>query len=473
MRRRLGAALAAPAGWGAGGLDTLRSDFGLGGGLAIAGFAGLAVIVGALAGIAPALAIGLSVGLVFALLAFTNLGGAFVVFTFLAFLEFALPSGAAVGISKGAGLVLAMARLARSRRPGTRGMFDGPPGSPTCCSPSSAGASAPPGRRAPATPQAVCVTCSTSPCWRSLHGDPLPRVRDRLLRRFTAGTAFTGLRPDPHADDRLAEAAPPARSATRTARAILVAGIVISIALAVTARDSPSFASPRAPGALACSASCSPGRAAVIALAHRPHTILVARSAGDRWRSSASRSRSARSSSSPPCPRVHSRLISQTFPARFEQRPHDHLWSTAYVRGQPRSMRRARQLPEGLDQFVLELGTLARNDQIIDSPKVAHNAYLRPSPSWGSWACCSLAILALLSLRPRRPEFRVQRPRGGFSRGRSSSPLRGSPAMSPRSSAAAWLLLAMGPVCCRDPRKAVSSARGSGGSPDASPRNRS
>ncbi len=65
-----------------------------------------------LAGIEPRLAIGATLGLAFALLAFLNLTAGLVAFTVLAFLEFALPDGAA-SFTKGAGLLLALAWLAR------------------------------------------------------------------------------------------------------------------------------------------------------------------------------------------------------------------------------------------------------------------------------------------------------------------------------------------------------------------------
>ena len=115
MSTRAAEPRAVPAGWGSGGGPRLGrlSDIDLGLWVGTAGFAGLAALIGLIAGIDPALAIGAALGLVFALLAFTNLAAAVVVFSFLAFLEFAVPSGAAVALSKGAGLLLAMAWLAR------------------------------------------------------------------------------------------------------------------------------------------------------------------------------------------------------------------------------------------------------------------------------------------------------------------------------------------------------------------------
>ena len=226
MRRRLGAALAAPAGWAAGGLGTLRSDVGLGGGLgASPGSPASRSSSGRSPGSQPALAIGLSVGLVFALLAFTNLGGAFVVFTFLAFLEFAVPC-----------------RGCRQHQQGRRaGAGDGVAGP----------------RRDDQGRESTFLTAHPgitylllaflgwsvlSTTWSASTGDTLvavsrylldftllviaftairaPRVRDRLLRRVhRRNRVHGGLRPDPHADDRLRRGGPPGQLGRRRERA--------------------------------------------------------------------------------------------------------------------------------------------------------------------------------------------------------------------------------------------------------------
>ena len=92
-------------------LDSLR-EASWGATFGIAGFALAALVIGVLAGISRAWRSASTLGLAFALLAFLNLSAGLVAFTILAFLEFALPGGAA-SFAKGAGLLLALAWLAR------------------------------------------------------------------------------------------------------------------------------------------------------------------------------------------------------------------------------------------------------------------------------------------------------------------------------------------------------------------------
>jgi O-antigen ligase len=482
MRRRLGAALAAPAGWGAGGLDTLRSDFGLGGGLAIAGFAGLAVIVGALAGIAPALAIGLSVGLVFALLAFTNLGGAFVVFTFLAFLEFAVPSGAAVGISKGAGLVLAMAWLARvATTRGREGTF----------------LTAHPGITYMLLAFLGWSVVSTT--WSASAGDTLVAVSRYLLdftllviaftairRReyaiaffvaFIAGTAFTagyGLIHTPTTDSAEAARLDSSVGDANEFAAILVAGIVISIALAVTARDSPvlRFAAGTTAALALFSFVLTGSRSGVIALCVVVLTTILV--AGKRWRPMAvvvglALSIGAIVFFAAFAPASIRDRISQTVPGQVpEQEGRTTIWQVGWRMFEDNPVHGVGlgSFQKASINFVLEPGTLARTDQIIDSPKVAHNAYLETLAELGIVGLLLfLAILAfplVCALLAARNFARVNDLQLEVLSRALVVALAGILAadffVSAQLSKLLWLLLAMGPVLLAISRKALSSA---------------
>lgn len=79
----------------------------------MAAFAGLAATVGLLAGIDPRIAIGVTLGLNFLLLAFVNLAAGLVAFVLLSFLEFVLPTGSALSLIRVAGLILTLAWLAK------------------------------------------------------------------------------------------------------------------------------------------------------------------------------------------------------------------------------------------------------------------------------------------------------------------------------------------------------------------------
>jgi hypothetical protein len=98
----------------------------------IAGLAGLGAAVGLIAGISPEVAIGVSFGLAFLLLAFANLAAGLHVFVLIAFLEFVLPGGSVLSLTKLAGLVLTLSWIARiASNPGERIFFSDYPGATT------------------------------------------------------------------------------------------------------------------------------------------------------------------------------------------------------------------------------------------------------------------------------------------------------------------------------------------------------
>jgi len=95
----------------------------------IAGLGGLAALLGLLAGIEPKLAIGASLGLAFLALAFSDLAVGLLCFVLISFLEFVLPAGSVLSLSKLAGLVITLSWLARiATNPRERTLFSDHPG---------------------------------------------------------------------------------------------------------------------------------------------------------------------------------------------------------------------------------------------------------------------------------------------------------------------------------------------------------
>ena len=89
----------------------------------------LAAIVGLIAGIEPMLAIGLTFGLAFLLLAFSDLSAGLIAFVMISFLEVILPGGGVLSLTKLAGLVIMLSWLARvATNSGERIFFTDHPG---------------------------------------------------------------------------------------------------------------------------------------------------------------------------------------------------------------------------------------------------------------------------------------------------------------------------------------------------------
>ncbi len=93
-----------------------------------AGLGMLAALLGLIAGVDPRIAIGLSFGIAFLLLAFSDLSAALLIFVLISFLEFVLPGGPVFSLTKLAGLVLTLSWLARVvTKPGERLFFSDHP----------------------------------------------------------------------------------------------------------------------------------------------------------------------------------------------------------------------------------------------------------------------------------------------------------------------------------------------------------
>ena len=471
---------AVPAGWGSGGGRRFGrlSDIDLGLWVGTAGFAGLAALIGLIAGIDPALAIGAALGLVFALLAFTNLAAAVVVFSFLAFLEFAVPSGAAVALSKGAGLLLAMAWLARvATARGRESTF------------------------LTAFPGITYLLLAylgwgvLSVTWSPDASETLITVSRYLLnfallviaytaigsRRYAiwffiawmAGTAFTAIYG-------LIDA--PTTDAAQTARlessvgdanefaAILVAGIVLSLALSATARHAPIL---RLAGCVTVllamfSFVLTGSRSGVISLVVVIITCVLV--AGRRWRPMAAVTAVAVAVTAVIffaafAPGSIRERIAQTVPGQVNTAAEGRttIWQVGWrmVEDKPFHGVGLGSFQAASINYVLLPGTLARSDEVIDTPKVAHNIYLETLAELGIVGAILFGGILIF------PIFCALRAAGNFARAGDTQmeilsralvvALAGVLAadffVSAQLSKLLWLLLAMGPVLLALSRK--------------------
>jgi O-antigen ligase len=405
---------------GPGALDDLRAS-GFAGWLALAGFAFAALVVGVLAGIEPTLAIGVTLGLAFALLAFVNLPAALVVFTFLAFLEFALPTGAAVSFSKGAGLLLAMAWIARVVTSRDEETFFSAHPATTYLMLAYLGWGV----------LSLTWTESTSETLVDLSRYLLNfallvitftavRTRTAVMAIFTAwvvGTAVTalyGLINSPTGDPAEAVRLESSVGNANVLATILVAGLVLAIGTAAAARFSPMLRlAATGTAVLALFSFVFTGsRSGVIALVVVVIAAVVV--AGRRWRGRALLGALALTLTAVVffaafAPADIRDRIAQTVPGQVpDTEGRSTLWQVGWRMVEDHPVRGV-----GLGSFqsssihyLLEPGSLSRSDQIIDTPKVAHNIYLQALAEQGVigllMLCGILAIPVACALRAAR-----------------------------------------------------------------------
>ena len=359
-------------------------------GIGVVAFA--AVSVGVLAGIEPQLAIGATLGLAFMLLAFVNLSAALVAFTLLAFLEFALPTGAAVSASKGAGLLLAMAWLARvASNRDERTFFSAHPGATYLM-------------------LAYLGWGITSLTWTESTSETLVDLSRYLLnftllvlvftavrtRRYAmavfaawvAGTAVTaayGLIHSPTGDPAQAVRLESSVGNANVLATILVAGLVLSVGVAVSSKRSPILRTAAiGTAALALFSFVLTGsRSGVIALVVVLFTTVLV--AGPRWRGRALLGSVALMLTAVIffaafAPAEIRDRIAQTVPGQVpDTEGRSTLWEVGWrmVEDHPvRGVGLGSFQPSSI-HYILEPGELTRSDQIVDTPKVAHNIYLQ------------------------------------------------------------------------------------------------
>jgi O-antigen ligase len=356
------------------------------------GFALIAAMLGALAGFDPKLAIGGSLAIGFVLLAFTNLAAGLVVFTFMTFAEFALPAGAA-SLTKAAGLLLVLAWLAKvatEREAGKTFIQAHPVETYLIIAFLGWGAFSVSWSETPSGTLDnlfryflnFTVVVITYTAYRRREDINL------ALYAWVAGTFFTaayGLVGSPSTaspeDVRLASTVGDANELAM----VLVAGTTLSIAVAINARRSPALrlAASGTAGLALFALVLTGSRSGVLALAAAVITTVLV--AGPGSRAKALFAAGALSvvaivffvAFAPPAIKER---ITQTLPGQV---PNTEGRSTIWQVG----WRMAKDNPVkgvGLGSFetssihyVLEPGSLERADQVIDTPKVAHNIYLQ------------------------------------------------------------------------------------------------
>ena len=357
-----------------------------------AGYAATAAFVGLLAGLDPKLAIGAALGFAFVLVAFTSLAAGLTVFTMLGFLEFALPSGATLSLSKAAGLLLALAWLARvATRHSEETFFD-------------------------AHPLASYVLFAflgwglLSISWSETTSGTLGDLSRYFLNMTVIVIAFTALRERRYvywifgawivgaaiaavyglltkpsvAPDEAYRLSSSVGNANVLAT-VLVAGLVLALAGGIAARHSPAIrAAAWSTAVLALFSSFFTGsRSGAIAFG----VVIVASVlfAGRKWRgrvflAAAATAVIAVMSFFAFAPEAIKQRVTQTAPGQVQATDgRGTIWQVGWrmVEAHPIHGVGLGSFQTSSIHYVLQPGTLERSDQVIDTPKVAHNIFLQ------------------------------------------------------------------------------------------------
>jgi O-antigen ligase len=356
-----------------------------------AALAALSVLLGLLAGIDPALAIGASLGFAFLLLAFADLTAGLVAFALLSFLEFVLPGGPALSLIKGAGLLLALswiARIATSR--GRPSFFSAHPGATLLL-------------LAFLGWGAVSIAWSDSPSStlvdlsRYLQVIALvvityTAIESRsqagwLIAAFLAGTAVTavwGLVSTPSSDPAVQFRVASTVGNANVLATVLVSGLALALGAAAALRRS----TPLRAGALGVAGLClltlvfTGSRSGVVSVVV---VLIVAILVAGRWRAqvlvaSLSVALAAVVLFAALAPSDIKQRIAATTPGQLpDTEGRLTLWAVAWrmVEDQPLRGVGLGSFQTSSVHYVLQPGPLTRSDQVIDTPKVTHNIYLQ------------------------------------------------------------------------------------------------
>jgi O-antigen ligase len=358
-----------------------------------AAFGALAGLMGLLAGVEPRLAIGAAFGLAFLLAAFTNLAAGLVAFTFLSFLEFALPAGAALSFTKGAGLCLALAWVARAAttKADERTFFAAHPG-------------------ATGLLLAFLAWGTLSLAWSESHSGTFVDLSRYLLNftllviAFTAldrrryvmwvvsawifGTALTaayGLVSQPSAGPSDAYRLASTVGNANVLATVLVAGLVLSVAAALIAKRSPLLRMAAWTAALLALFGFifTGSRSGVIALAVVIVTTVAV--AGPRWRPRAVGAAVAMTLVAVTffftlAPAAIRDRIAETAPGQVPSTEgRGTIWQIGWrmVEAEPLHGVGLGSFQTSSAHYLLQPGALYRSDQVLDKPQVAHNIYLQ------------------------------------------------------------------------------------------------
>jgi len=360
------------------------------------GLAPLAILVatcaalGVVAGIDSRLAIAGALAIAFVLLALADLTAGLVVFTLGVFLEYILPAGPALSFPKLGGILLGVSWLAlvttrRSARPTFLGAHPG----------------------ASCLFAAFLAWALLSTAWAEDSGAALSdisryapnfllflivfsAVRTRRQAAWVVGgliagaavAAFYGLivPPEPTVDAFRIESA---AGNSNVLAAVAIAGLVLSLGAALALRGAPlaRFGLVGVAGLCLVASLLTGSRSGVIALGA---VLLASILVGGRWRGGAALAAIVVAVAATAFvavyapPEVRER-ITQTSPGEVSsEEGRVTIWQVGWrmVEDQPlRGIGVGNYAGSSID-YVLEPGLLTRTDQIIDTPKVAHNIYL-------------------------------------------------------------------------------------------------
>lgn len=368
---------------------TLRLDFGRW--AAAAGFAGLAVVFGALAGLAPELALGGAFLGAFLVLAFADLTAGLIAFVAVVFLESVLPGGPVLSLTKLTGAVLALSWAGRLTISKQRDSFIS------------------------AHPYAFFALVAflgwgvISATWSATASGTLTEltrylqvmallvivysaVRTRTQFRWVIGafllgtvvTATYGMAMPPSADPSAERLASTVGNPNHVAT-VLVAGIVLALAAALASRRAPLIrvAAIGVVGIAAVGLVLTGSRSGVISLAA---VLLIAPLiAGPRWRLRTLGAALAAAVTTMLlfaafAPEGIRERIAETTPGQVS--PDEGrltIWQVGWrmVEDQPLRGVGVGSFQESSVSYVLQPGALTRTDQVIDEPEVAHNIYLQ------------------------------------------------------------------------------------------------
>ena len=346
--------------------------------------------LGLVAGIDPKLAIAGALAIAFVLLALTDLTAGLVVFTLGVFLEYILPAGPALSFPKLGGLLLGVSWLAlvttrRSARPTFIGVHPGATGLLV----------------------AFLTWAMLSTGWAEDPGAALTdisryipnfllflivftAVRTRRQAAWVIGGLIAGaaiaaiyglaVPPDPTADAFRIESA---AGNSNVLAAVAVAGLVLSLGGALAMRGWPILRTALVGVAALCLAAAllTGSRSGVIALGA---VLLASIFLGGRWRAGAAivavlLAVAATTFVAVYAPPEVRERITQTSPGEVSaDEGRVTIWEVGWrmVEDQPLRGIGVGNYAGSAINYVLEPGLLTRTDQIIDTPKVAHNIYL-------------------------------------------------------------------------------------------------
>ena len=351
----------------------------------------LAALLGALAGVNPLAAIGISLGLALVVLVFADLTAGLIAFTLVAFLEYSVAGGPVLSLTKAAGIVLVAAWIARvttSREDDT--FFSAHPfASYLLLALLGWGAlsltwSADPDQTLVALTRYLLVMILFIIVYSAV------RRRDQaawLFGAFLLGAAMTagyGLISQPSADAAVVTRLESTAGNANVLAAVLIAGLTLALGAAAAVRRSPPLRAAAIGVAVLCLISFvyTGSRSGVIGLAV---VLVVSVVIAGRWRPQVLVGAIAVAvgtvlvfAAFAPV-EIRERISESTPGESHAEEPRFTLWEIGWrmVEDEPlRGVGLGAFQASSVD-YLLEPGGLTRTDQVVDEPKVVHNVYLQ------------------------------------------------------------------------------------------------